>query len=68
MTPVTDSKNIVFIHGLLMNPESRNIARSSIREDGNINFSKPHNPLLFIAGEKDHIIPLSLVKKEFRSF
>jgi pimeloyl-ACP methyl ester carboxylesterase len=49
-------------------PESRNIARSSIRGDGNINFSKPHNPLLFIAGEKDHIIPLSLVKKNFEAF
>ncbi len=33
-----------------------------------IDFKKPHNPLLFIAGEKDHIIPSSLNKKNFEAY
>ena len=49
-------------------PESRNIARSSTKRDGKIDFSRPHNPLLFIAGEKDHIIPASLNKKNFEAY
>jgi len=49
-------------------PESRNIPRSSTKKDGKIDFKKQHSPLLFIAGEKDHIIPLSLVNKNFRAY
>ena len=49
-------------------PESRNIARTSTQKDGYIDFKKPHNPLLFIAGEKDHIIPSSLNKKNFDAY
>ena len=49
-------------------PESRNIARSSIRDDGKIDFKKPHNPLLIIAGEKDNIVPSSLNKKNYMAY
>jgi pimeloyl-ACP methyl ester carboxylesterase len=49
-------------------PESRNIARSSAKDDGKIDFRKPHNPLLIIAGEKDNIIPSSLIKKNFEAY
>lgn len=49
-------------------PESRNIPRSSTKKDGKIDFNKPHAPLLFIAGEKDHIIPSSLNKKNFNAY
>lgn len=49
-------------------PESRNIPRSSTGNDGLINFKKPHVPLLFIAGEKDHIIPNSLNRKNFEAY
>jgi len=49
-------------------PESRNIARSSTMNDGKIDFKIPHNPLLIIAGEKDHIIPSSLNKKNFKAY
>ncbi len=49
-------------------PESRNIPRSSIKEEGAIDFKKPHKPLLFIAGEMDHIIPASLNKKNFKAY
>jgi len=49
-------------------PESRNIPRSSTKSEGKIDFSKPHKPLLFISGEKDHIIPASLNRKIFNSY
>jgi pimeloyl-ACP methyl ester carboxylesterase len=49
-------------------PESRNIPRSSTKNDGKIDFKKAHAPLLFIAGEKDNIIPSSLNKKNFEAY
>ncbi len=49
-------------------PESRNIPRSTTGKDGKIDFKKPHAPLLIIAGEKDHIIPSSLNKKNFKAY
>lgn len=49
-------------------PESRNIPRSSTKKDGKIDFKAPHAPLLFIAGEKDHIIPSSLNRKNFLAY
>jgi pimeloyl-ACP methyl ester carboxylesterase len=49
-------------------PESRNIARSSTKGDGEIDFNKPHKPLLFIAGEKDNIIPAPLNLKNFKAY
>lgn len=49
-------------------PESRNIPRSSTKNEGKIDFKKPHNPLLFIAGEKDNIIPASLNRKNFNAY
>lgn len=49
-------------------PESRSIPRSSISVSNAIDFKKPHNPLLFIAGEKDTIIPASLNKKNFKAY
>jgi pimeloyl-ACP methyl ester carboxylesterase len=49
-------------------PESRNIARSSTGKDGYIDFKNPHRPLLFIAGEKDNIIPSSLNMKNYQAY
>ena len=49
-------------------PESRNVPRGSIKKEGKINFEKPHKPLLFIAAEKDHIIPASLVRKNYKAY
>jgi len=49
-------------------PESRNIARSSTKNDGKVDFKKAHNPLLIIAGEKDNIVPASLNKKNFEAY
>jgi pimeloyl-ACP methyl ester carboxylesterase len=49
-------------------PESRNIPRSSTKKAGKIDFNKAHAPLLIIAGEKDHIIPPSLNRKNFKAY
>lgn len=49
-------------------PESRNVPRSSTGKAGYINFKKPHAPLLFIAGEKDNIIPASLNKLNAKKY
>ncbi len=45
-------------------PESRNIPRHTLYKSfADINLRDAHNPLLFIGGEKDNIIPASLTKK-----
>jgi dienelactone hydrolase len=44
------------------------VPSSSTKGDGIIDFNKPHNPLLIIAGEKDHIIPSSLNRKNFEAY
>ncbi|MEY4723335.1 MAG: hypothetical protein RLZZ324_848 [Candidatus Parcubacteria bacterium] len=49
-------------------PESRNVPRTASGADGRIDFKKPHPPLLLIAGEKDHIIPASLNRKNFDAY
>ncbi len=50
-------------------PESRNIPRSMLNDPyGKINFNKSHNPLLFISGAKDNIIPPSLNLSNLRAY
>jgi len=49
-------------------PESRNIPRGTLKGFARVDFKKPHHPLLFIAGEKDHIVPASLNKKNFKAY
>ncbi len=49
-------------------PESRNIPRGTLKKFAKINFKQSHAPLLFIAGSEDHIIPSSLVKKNFKKY
>ncbi|MDD8017761.1 MAG: alpha/beta hydrolase [Bacteroidota bacterium] len=49
-------------------PESRNVPRSSTMKAGRVDFSKPHNPLLLIAGGNDHIIPPGLNKNNFKKY
>lgn len=45
-------------------PESRKIGRETVLTSfANVNFKKPHVPILFIAGEKDTIFPPTLTKK-----
>ncbi|HEU4719160.1 MAG TPA: alpha/beta hydrolase [Bacteroidia bacterium] len=49
-------------------PESRNVPRSSTKNDGKADFRKAHDPLLIIAGGNDHIIPPSLNRKNFEKY
>jgi len=56
------------IYNTLVVPESRNIPRSGTKKQGRVDFKKKHVPLLFIAGEKDHIIPPSLNKKNAKAY
>jgi pimeloyl-ACP methyl ester carboxylesterase len=50
-------------------PESRTIARDTLLKSfANVNFKKPHNPLLFIGGENDHIFPAAFTKKIASSY
>ncbi len=45
-------------------PESRKIGQDTLlKAFSNVDFKKPHQPLLFIAGEKDTIFPASLTQK-----
>ena len=45
-------------------PESRKIGRDTVLKSfSNVNFKKPHQPLLFIAGEKDTIFGPALTRK-----
>lgn len=45
-------------------PESRKIGQDTLLKSfSNVDFKKPHQPLLFIGGEKDTIFPPSLTKK-----
>lgn len=45
-------------------PESRRIARDTVLNSfANIDFKKPHQPLLFIGGEKDNIFSAEFTKK-----
>jgi pimeloyl-ACP methyl ester carboxylesterase len=45
-------------------PESRKIGRDTVLKSfSNVDFRKPHSPLLFIAGGKDTIFPPALTRK-----
>ena len=48
-------------------PESRNIPRT-VRKSGKVDFTRPHAPLLFVAGTEDHIIPRSLVERNWSRY
>ncbi|WP_423147873.1 alpha/beta hydrolase [Rubrolithibacter danxiaensis] len=48
--------------------DSRNVLRDCMGEAGQIDLELPHVPLLFIAGEKDQIIPASLSEKNYKAY
>ena len=48
--------------------ESRVVARTSIGSAGKVDLDKPHNPLLFIAGEEDVLMPASLSEKNYNAY
>lgn len=48
--------------------DSRNVLRDCMGSAGKIDLDLPHNPLLFIAGEKDQIVPASLNEKNYKAY
>ena len=48
--------------------DSRNVLRDCMMEPGHIDLDIPHVPLLFIAGDQDHIIPHELVEKNSKAY
>jgi pimeloyl-ACP methyl ester carboxylesterase len=48
--------------------DSRNVLRDCMGSSGKIDLSRPHAPLLLVAGEKDEIIPADLCEKNFRAY
>lgn len=49
-------------------PESLRLSRGGLGSKAKVDFSKPHAPLLFISGEKDHIMPASLNLKTANAY
>jgi len=49
-------------------PESRGVPTQSLTSAAHMDFRKPHAPLLITAGEKDHIIPASLNRTNYRKY
>lgn len=48
--------------------DSRNVLRDCLGDDGKVDLDLPHVPLLFIAGEKDEIIPYELCEKNAKAY
>lgn len=49
-------------------PESRNVPRSTLTKEGKIDFKVKHAPLLLIAGDHDHLTPLSMIEKNAKAY
>ena len=49
-------------------PESRNVPRSTLTRQGRIDFRAEHVPLLFVAGDRDHLTPLSMVRRNVKAY
>ncbi|SDE02144.1 Pimeloyl-ACP methyl ester carboxylesterase [Mucilaginibacter pineti] len=52
----------------LLTPESKLVVRDAITNAAKIDFSRPHAPLLFLAGGKDNFIPASLNLSNFNHY
>lgn len=57
-----------FIYDSYMVPESRKVGRAPLGNSGRINPAVAREPLLFVAGGNDHIIPASLNKSNFQKY
>lgn len=49
-------------------PESRRLCRGGLSRAARVDFTRRRGPLLFIAGERDHIMPAALNRKNFRRY
>ncbi len=44
-------------------PESRNILRDALGRSGQLDLTRPHAPMLFVGGTRDHVVPEKLNKR-----
>lgn len=49
-------------------PESKLVIRAGLTAAAKVDFSKPHAPLLFVAGSNDHIMPASLNYSNYEAY
>lgn len=49
-------------------PESKRLFRTALTSQAKVDYSKPHGPLLFTAGDKDHIVPLSMNRTNYEKY
>ncbi|WP_421828409.1 alpha/beta hydrolase [Larkinella sp.] len=49
-------------------PESKTVARGALTNVSKVDYAKPHAPLLFTAGDLDHIAPAHLNIRNFRAY
>jgi pimeloyl-ACP methyl ester carboxylesterase len=49
-------------------PESRNVPRSTLTGQGAVDFRRAHAPLLFIGGDRDHLTPLAMVRRNAAAY
>jgi pimeloyl-ACP methyl ester carboxylesterase len=49
-------------------PESRGVPTSSLGAAGKVDFHRPRRPLLITAGQRDHIIPASLNRSNYKKY
>jgi len=49
-------------------PESRRLARGGLSSAAQVDFKRSHAPLLFIAGEKDRLMPASLNRTNYERY
>ena len=49
-------------------PESRRVARGALSGAARVDLPPPHAPLLMIAGDKDHIMPASLNRSNYKRY
>lgn len=52
----------------LLTPESKMLIRDATTAVASVDFSSPHEPLLFLAGSADHFIPASLNYSNYRKY
>lgn len=55
-------------YNALATPESKRIVRGGLSNTAKVDFKKPHVPILFLAGSKDHIIPAHLCKRVYKNY
>lgn len=49
-------------------PESKTVARGALTSAAKVDYKKPHVPLLFTAGDTDHITPAHLNNRNFKAY